>query len=174
MTSPWVLSSSSDRRALDIVDGTGPHAGSGAHYSRRSPGSRTFTGVGQEIVLVTEDGNACWAVVRQKTPARVGSGTSRGRSGTSDSGARFVWRNMLFRNLGAGRASDLIRSATERTYEEWVRRYGEIPAERLRTEIDIKRVKSTIPGYCYRRAGWKKDRVVSGKLYLWAPNRGKA
>jgi hypothetical protein len=50
----WELSSSSDRRALDVVDGTGPHEGHGPHYSRRTPGSKTFTGVGREIVLVTE------------------------------------------------------------------------------------------------------------------------
>jgi hypothetical protein len=67
MTGGWELSSSSDRRALDVVDGTGPFDGHGPHYSRRTPGSRTFTGVGQEIVLVHPSG-AAWAVVRQRTP----------------------------------------------------------------------------------------------------------
>ncbi len=76
---------------------------------------------------------------------------------------------MLFRNLGAGLSSDLIRNATERTYEEWVKRYGGLPEERLRTEIDTRAVRSANPGYCYKMAGWEPDRVVRGKLYLFAP-----
>lgn len=75
----------------------------------------------------------------------------------------------MFRNLGTGLSSDLIRSALRRTREEWVRRYGALPAERLRTEIDVRAVRSPNPGYCYKVAGWTKDRVVRGKLYLWAP-----
>jgi len=30
----WLLSSSSDRAALDVVDGTGPFQGMGPHYIR--------------------------------------------------------------------------------------------------------------------------------------------
>lgn len=164
----WELSSSSDPRALAVVDGTGQHDGQGAHYSRRTPGARTFTGVGQEIVLVTVDGNAVWACVRQRTPSPRGSGASRGRTGVT-APTRYIWRNMVFRNLGAGLSSDLIRSATDRTYSEWTRRYGTLPSERLRTEIGIKEVRSTNPGCCYLKAGWERDRVVRGKLYLFAP-----
>lgn len=167
----WLLSSSSDPVALSIVDGTGKHEGQGLHYSRRTPGSKTFTGVGREIVLVTEDANAVWACVYQRTPSARGTGGSRGRAGEPDHRARYVWRNMLFRNLGAGLSSDLIRSATERTYEEWLKRYGELPPERLRTEIGLKVVRSSNPGFCYKRAGWVKDRIVRDKLYLWAPER---
>lgn len=166
----WVLSSSSDRRALDVVDGAGAHAGAGPHYSRRTPGSKTFTGVGQEIVLVTKCGRAVWACVRQKTPAAAGSGSSRGRSGQSDARPRYIWRNMLFRNLGAGLSSELIRDATAQTYLHWADRYGTLPAERLRTEIGLSGVRpKSDPGYCYLMADWEKDRIVRGKLYLWAP-----
>jgi hypothetical protein len=165
----WVLSSSSDPYALAVVDGTGLFDGCGPHYSRRTPGSKTFTGVGQEIVLLTDDGCAVWACVRQKTPAARGSGLSRGRAGIANPAPRFIWRNMLFRNLGKALSSDLIRDATAMTYREWMGRYGELPAERLRTEIGISAVRSTNPGFCYLQAGWIKDRVVRGKLYLWAP-----
>jgi len=78
---------------------------------------------------------------------------------------------MMFRNLYAGVASRLIEEATERTYEEWLRKYGKLPTERLRTEIGIKEVKSDDPGRCYRLAGWSDDRIVRGKLYMWAPER---
>jgi hypothetical protein len=168
----WVLSSSSDPVALAVVDGTGRFADHGPHYSRRTPGSRTFTGVGQEIVLVTEDGTAVWACVRQRTPAARGTGASRGREGKTDNTTRYIWRNMLFRNLGPHRSSELIRAALERTYQEWIRRYGELPTERLRTEIDVKAVRSSNPGYCYKIAGWEVDRRVGRKLYLWAPRPG--
>jgi hypothetical protein len=168
----WELSSSSDRRALDVVDGTGPHEGHGPHYSRRTPGSKTFTGVGQEIVLVTRDGNAVWACIYQRTPSKVGSGASRGRKGETDAKPRYLWRNMMFRNLGAGLSSDLIMEATERTYVEWVKRYGALPPERLRTEIGIREVKSRNPGYCYERAGWERGETRNGKRFYWAPERG--
>jgi hypothetical protein len=166
----WRLSSSSDPAALQVVDGTGPFIEHGPHYSRRTPGSRTFTGVGQEIVLVSECGRAVWAVVRQRTPSARGTGGSRGRTGTPDPAPRYVWRNMLFRNLGAGLSSELIVSATERTYQEWLARYRSLPSEALRTEIDIRRVRSRNPGYCYKCAGWGNPRIVRGKLYLDAPS----
>jgi hypothetical protein len=164
----WEMSSSSDPRALAVVDGLGRLRRYGPHYSRRTPGSKTFTGVGQEIVLVHSSGRAVWAVVRQRTPSRRGSGLSRGRAGLTDA-TTYVWRNMVFRNLYAGVASDLIVEATERTYEEWQRRYGEMPHERLRTEVDIRKVRSGDPGRCYRLAGWEMGPVRRGKLILYAP-----
>lgn len=169
MKSYWLLSSSSAPEALAIVDGTGRWADHGPHYSRRTPGSKTFTGVGQEIVLVSYDDSAVWAVVRQRTPSARGTGGSRGRAGEPDPAPRYVWRNMLFRNLGERLSSDLIRSATVATYAEWAQRYGKLPLEILRTEISIKQIRSTNPGYCYLMAGWKKDRIVRGKLYMNAP-----
>lgn len=169
--SGWLISSSSDPRALAVVDGLGDFAEHGPHYSRRTPGSRTFTGVGREVVLLHESGRAVWACVYQKTPSARGTGGSRGRAGESDTRARFIWRNMVFRNLGAGLSSSLIESATEETYRQWIERYGSLPPERLRTEIGIRAVRSTNPGFCYKVAGWTVDRVVRGKLYLWAPQR---
>lgn len=168
----WILSSSSDPYALDVVDGTGMHYGKGPHYSRRTPGSKTFTGVGKEIVLLTECRKAVWACVYQRTPSRAGSGNSRGRDGQADCGPRYIWRNNMFRNLGAGLSSELIRSALERTIEEWIRRYGELPREPLRTEIDIRKVLSSNPGFCYMKAGWRKGETRNGKLFLYAPMIG--
>jgi hypothetical protein len=79
---------------------------------------------------------------------------------------------MIFRNLGAGLSSDLIREATDATYEHWIARYGELPPERLRTEIGVKEVRSANPGFCYMKAGWKKGEIKRGKLFLYAPERG--
>lgn len=163
----WQLSSSSARAALDIVDGTGPFEGVGPHYSRRTPGSKTFTGIGQEIVLVHPSG-AAWAVVRQRTPSPRGSGASRGRAGESVATA-YVWRNMMFRNLGPERSSDLIRSAVVVTIHSWIDRYGELPGETLRTEINASAVRSGLPGYSYRRAGWKTLKRKGHMIHLRCP-----
>jgi len=114
-------------------------------------------------------GCAVWACIRQRTPMAAGSGTSRGRGGATDVRARYVWRNMLFRNLGACLSSDLIRSATEITYREWEHRYGSLPDERLRSEVDVRRVRSTNPGFCYLMAGWERGELKRGKLFYWAP-----
>jgi hypothetical protein len=76
---------------------------------------------------------------------------------------------MLFRNLGAGLSSDLIREALVVTRAEWLKRYGSLPDVELRTEIDTRKVRSTNPGCCYLKAGWTRQKVVRGKLYLTAP-----
>jgi hypothetical protein len=165
----WDVASSSDTRCLAVVDGMGAFEGAGPHYSRRTPGSKTFTGVGQEIVLLSKDLTAVWAVVRQKTPAKRGTGVSRGRTTETDRACRYVWRNMLFRNLGNTLSSVLIKEAVALTYILWAKKYRPIPAERLRTEIDPRRTQSANPGYCYKMAGFHNSRKVRGKVYLDAP-----
>jgi len=167
----WVLSSSSDPFALAIVDGLAEFSAYGPHYSRRSPGSRTFTGCGQEIVLLHESLLAVWAVVYQKTPAKRGTGSSRGKTGNTDQNTQWLWRNMLFRRLPKCPviASELVKTATNATYKAWKLKYKTLPPERLRTEIEIAKVRSKNPGYCYRVAGYTVDRIVRGKLYLFAP-----
>lgn len=50
----------------------------GPHYSRRTPGSRTFTGVGQEVVLRPNAAGLLRACVRQKTPAARGTAPAGG------------------------------------------------------------------------------------------------
>lgn len=171
--SGWQLSSSGAQEALAVVDGLGPWAGHGPHYSRRSPGSRTFTGVGREVVLYHPDG-AVWAVVLHRCPAPRGAGlrrhTVRDGHGVADvADGRWLWRNVMFRNLGAGLSSDLIRTATALTVLHWTERYGYPPPLDMRTEVDVRRVRSTNPGYCYQRAGWRRGPTVRGKLHLFAP-----
>jgi len=76
---------------------------------------------------------------------------------------------MLFRNLGEHLSSELILKAVWLTYQLWPQRYGALPLELLRTEIDPSRVRSTNPGCCYKKAGFHNSRLVRGKLYLDAP-----
>ena len=76
---------------------------------------------------------------------------------------------MLFRNLSNTLSSELILAALEATYREWAKRYGSLPLEVLRTEIDPRKVRSSNPGCCYKKAGFHNGRMVRGKLYLDAP-----
>jgi hypothetical protein len=78
---------------------------------------------------------------------------------------------MLFRNESPCLSSSLILEATARTYAEWRHRYAELPLERLRTEVDIQKIQSSNPGYCYLMAGWERGPIVRGKLHLYAPER---
>ena len=80
---------------------------------------------------------------------------------TPDCRGLFVWRKFInsdgqygvncavFRNEGAGLASDLIREADRMAWERW-------PGERHYTYVNPKRVKSDNPGYCFLRAGWRR------------------
>jgi len=155
----WEARRGSDPDCLAVVDGTGPWEGHGPHYSRRTPGSRTFTGVGRQVVLYHPSG-AVWSVVYQRTPQP---------RGTVGAATPFVWRNNVFRNLGPKLSSDLIRAALDATLREWVRLYGELPEERLRTEVLVNRVRSRNPGYCYQCAGWERGPVRRGVRFFYAP-----
>ena len=167
MYSEWNVVKGSDVDALAIVDGLGIWSEYGPHYSRQTPGSKTFTGVGKQIVLMTEDKTAIWACVYQMTP-----GVSKVRQSQPDiDGSRWVFRNMMFRNLGNNLSSELIAAAVKKTYEAWIETYGELPTQRLRTEVAVSIVKSKNPGYCYLCAGWEKGLVKRGKLFLYAPIR---
>lgn len=132
-------------RAWEIVDRDDPRARRLAdeHYPRRTPGAREFMTVGKTLVMLTPCNRATWGVIENLDPT----------------GAPH-WRCTIFRNVGAGRSSDLIREATVLTFEYWRRHYGGVPVVPLRTEVDPKKVRpKRDPGRCFIRAGW---RVVEG------------
>ena len=90
-----------------------------------------------------------------------------------------AWECTIFRNETSIVSSKLIRSAVEvcrllalgafecRTaYEGW----GSVPKDGIITYVDPAHVKSDIPGYCFRRAGWRRIGYASdGKPLLRAP-----
>lgn len=106
------------------------------HYSRYhykdGRKSKLFVGPGEKVVLMT-----------------------------SDQSALFVWRKFksadnqrgvncaIFRNEGLLLSSNLILEAEKIAWQKW-------PDERLYTYINSKRIRSTNPGYCFQKAGWKR------------------
>jgi hypothetical protein len=86
--------------------------------------------------------------------------------------ALFIWRKFIsgdgqkgvncavFRNEGAGRASDLIREAMRLAWNRW-------PSERLFTYVNPKKIRRTrTPGRCFLKAGWRYVRDERGKRVL--------
>jgi hypothetical protein len=75
--------------------------------------------------------------------------------------ALFVWRKFIsgdgqegvncavFRNETDMRSSDLIMEADALADARW-------PGERHYTYVDAGKIRSTNPGYCFQRAGWRK------------------
>ena len=118
------------------------------HYSARKnrhPKIRQFVGPGYKLVLM---GMLCNAVFAW-------------RKFIDDSGQQGVCCS-IFRNESPHLSSDMIREAMQWARDKW-------PNERLYTLIDPKRVKSTNPGYCFLKAGWRKCGVTkAGQIVLEA------
>lgn len=105
------------------------------HYSRyiyadgRKP--KLFVGPGEKMVLITETGDAIWCW----------------RKFINASGQQGV-NNAIFRNEGLILSSLLIMDAERLAWDRW---HG----ERLYTYVNPKSIRSTNPGACYKKAGWK-------------------
>lgn len=111
------------------------------HYSR-SPAARgdpRVAGPGEKLVLLTPCARALlvWRAFRSKDPTAAAGDINCA----------------IFRNEGAGLASSLIRSAMALAWDRW-------GVRRLYTYVNPRRVRSTNPGYCFLRAGWRRCGVT--------------
>ena len=91
---------------------------------------------------------------------------------TPDARAVFIWRKFIddsgqtgvncamFRNEGPLLSSDLIRQACDLAWGRW-------PGERLYTYVNPRRVKSSNPGYCFIKAGWRRCGTTKGGLMIF-------
>lgn len=93
---------------------------------------------------------------------------------TLQSDALFVWRRelyrldgqegincALFRNESPELSSEMIREADELAAAKW-------PGERHFTFVNPRKIKSSNPGYCFLRAGWRRleERTAKGLVVL--------
>lgn len=105
------------------------------HYSRytysdgRNP--KLFVGPGEKCVLITEAGDAIWCWRKFK----------------DDSGQQGI-NNSIFRNEGTILSSLLILDAEQVAWQRW-------PGERLYTYVNPKGIRSSNPGACYKKSGWR-------------------
>lgn len=133
----WWLTKDGDVDCLEMYE---------KHYSayRYKDGRKRklFCGPGEKIVLRTLKGDAIFAW----------------RNFIDDSGQGGV-NCAVFRNESPHRSSDLIRQADAIADFCW-------PGERHYTYVDQKKVRSTNPGYCFLRAGWRRCGVTKGGLLI--------
>lgn len=116
------------------------------HYSKyhykdgRNP--VRFVGPGERIVLVTQDGKALfvWRKFR-------------------DASDQFGVNCAVFRNEGDVLSSSLISEAERIAWERW-------PGERLYTYVNPRKIRSTNPGYCFIKAGWRKCGITQARKLL--------
>lgn len=145
----WRLSNRADPRAREIAD---------RHYNRQKIGAPQFVPPGRCVVLFaeTESGKALWV--------------------TSWPYARYVkhawagaWICSIFRNEGAGKASDLIREAIILTREA----YGTPPDLGMVTFLDRSRVRPIkvrgVPtwGSTWARCGFRHVGETKAGLMAW-------
>ena len=107
------------------------------HYSHRSHAvahpQGKFAGPGEHLMLltVTCDALFLWRRERYRRDAQTGINCA------------------IFRNEGAVLSSDLVREADDLAWRRW-------PGERLFTFVNADRIRSTNPGACFRKAGWRR------------------
>ena len=90
-----------------------------------------------------------------------------------DYSALFIWRKFIeihevkpkgincavFRNESDFLSSDLIVEAEQWAWEKW-------PGERLYTYVNSKKIRSSNPGFCFLKAGWRKSGKSKGGLII--------
>jgi hypothetical protein len=123
----WTITKDGDSSALSLF---------ARHYSfyRYKDGRKRklFVGPGEKMVLITPNSDALFIWRKFK----------------SDNGQKGI-NCAVFRNESKIKSSVLIEEAMLFAFERW-------PGERLYTYVDSRKIKSTNPGYCFIKAGWKK------------------
>lgn len=135
---PWQVRTRSDRVANAHAD---------RHYSRRTVGAGRVGGNGEALVLVTADESATW----------VSTWVSTWHKYALD--GLDAWRCSIFRNEGDVLSSTLIRQAMTTTLEMWGDRVPH--RDGWVTFVDVDEIASANPGYCFKRAGWWRDKTYT-------------
>jgi len=123
------------------------------HYNRQKIGAAQFVPPGSCCVFITPCKRAFWV-----TSAPFAQYVKHAWAGS--------WVCSAFRNEGAGRCSDLIRSAVACSLGH----YGEVPPLGMVTFVDRSKVKPTkvrgkdVWGWTYRKAGFSEVGETKGGL----------
>jgi hypothetical protein len=124
------------------------------HYSRRTIGARQFLYSGRKLVLRDALGEVLFAWMYPDPALRMDS--------------QVGYNNAIFRNESKRLSSDIILEAERFAFAKW-------GPNRLYTFIDGDRIRSSNPGYCFKRAGWtsagmtKGGKVILEKYPRFAP-----
>jgi hypothetical protein len=116
------------------------------HYSRRTVGARQFCYSGRKLVLRDTAGSVLFVWMWPDDDKRMDDQTG--------------YNCAIFRNESARRSSEIILEAEQFAIQKWGPR-------RMYTYVDPTRIASANPGYCFKMAGWRFERLsASGKHLL--------
>ena len=129
---PWRAVTKFDKAACALAD---------RHYSRRKVGSPQFMPPGETLVLLTEDDSAVFGWWRPAPSSGIVA--MNGLDG---------WTCTIFRNESRALSSDLILAAELALRDS----RGNCGPSGLITYVWDKKIASSNPGYCFKRAGWTR------------------
>ena len=132
----WFEVSKANRQARRMAD---RHYSYWRHHNR--PMSNEVGPPGQKIILLTENGDAVWGSHRPHPDANIER--ADGLSGMFC----FIYRNEGY----PVSSSVLIREAVGLTAARW-------GVDTFWTYVATDQIASEIPGYCFRRAGFRRDK----------------
>jgi hypothetical protein len=116
------------------------------HYSRRTPGARQFCYSGRKIVLRNAEGTVLFVWMFPDAALRMDKQTG--------------YNCAIFRNESERLSSEIILEAEIFAEEKW-------GPNRCYTFIDPRKIRSTNPGCCFKKAGWTDaGRTMSRKIIL--------
>lgn len=139
----WYPSNRADPRALALYlrhYSASAHAGGRRRDDPQRP-RRQFVAPGACLVFLTATCDALFVWHRAKPGLRLDK-----QDGVSCA---------VFRNEGSVRVSELILEAEQLAWRRW-------PGERLFTYVDPRKTQAEVPGYCFRRARWRRVRRPDG------------
>jgi hypothetical protein len=143
----WLLAHKGHRAACALAD---------RHYSRRKVGAPQMMPPGQTLVLVTPLHDAVWGWWRPDPSSGIKA--MNGLDG---------WTCTIFRNEGAVLSSLLVLDA-ERALVADGRGCG---PDGMLSYVQPRKIRSTNPGYCFKRAGWTNRRDAEGYPLFSADRR---
>jgi len=115
------------------------------HYSRRTIGARQFCYSGRKLVLRNTEGSVLFVWMYPDPTMRMD-----GQTGYNCS---------IFRNESKRLSSDIILEAERLAVEKW-------GPGRAYTYIDPRKIQSDNPGCCFKKAGWKFEKISKTKKHL--------
>ena len=120
------------------------------HYScvnlvaRKKSGDKRICGPGEHMVLLTQDCLSLFVWRKAQRPDLAGQ--------------QGVYCS-IFRNEGSILSSLLILEAEQLAWARW-------PGQRLYTYINPHGIRSSNPGACFQKAGWRKCGITQGGLII--------
>ena len=123
------------------------------HYSRRTPGARQFCYSGRKMVLRNAEGTVLFVWMFPDVALRMDK--------------QVGYNCAIFRNESSRLSSEIILEAETFAEQKW-------GPNRCYTFIDPRKIRSTNPGCCFKRAGWVNAGMTKGgkvilEKYLGVP-----